>query len=103
MFEINVHSHLHNLTIDHRYIYNGRMSYESCSNIGWFSLLEGASKFELVDLLTAFETYLIDKQNGWIQRNILTVYNLAVSTASLNKLLAYCNRMLVSHPDIIFK
>src|SRR6185369_10859324 len=28
---------------------------------------------------------------------------LAVSTASLNKLLAYCNQMMVSHPDIIFK
>ena len=53
------------------------MSYDSCKNIGWFSLLDGASKFELVDLLIAIESYLIDKQNEWIQQNILTVHKYA--------------------------
>src|SRR6185369_10362623 len=70
--------------------------------IGWIRLLEEASKFELVDILTAIEAYLMDEQE-WVQRNILTVHKYATSTASLNKLLAYCNRILVSHPDIIFK
>jgi len=79
------------------------MSYDLCKNVGWISLLDGASKFELVDLLTAIETYLIDKQNKWIQQNILTVHKYAASTVSLNKLLAYCNQIMVSHPDIIFK
>ena len=79
------------------------MSYDSCKDIGWFSLLDGASKFELLDLFTAIESYLIDKQSEWIQQNILTVHKYAASTASLNKLLAYCNRIMVSHPDIIFK
>ena len=79
------------------------MSYDLCKNIGWFSLLDGASKFELFDLLTAVETYLIDKENEWIQHNILTVRNFAASNTSLNRLMAYCNRIMVSHPDIIFK
>src|SRR5206468_3982250 len=41
--------------------------------------------------------------NEWIQENILTVHKYAASTASFNKLLAYCNRVMASHPDIIFK
>ena len=79
------------------------MSCDLCKNIGWFSLLDGTSKFELFDLLTAVETYLIDKENEWIQQNILTVCNFAVSNVSLNKLLGYCNRIMVSNPDIVFK
>src|SRR6185312_11182118 len=74
------------LTIHRRYIYTGRMSYDLCKNAGWINLLDGASKFELVDLLIAIESYLIDKQNEWIQQNILTVHKYA-STVSLNKLL----------------
>jgi len=79
------------------------VSYDLCKDIGWISLLDGARKFELLDLLTALETYLIGKQSEWIQQNILTVHKYALSTASLNGLLGYCNRILVSNPDIIFK
>ena len=79
------------------------MSYDLCKNIGWMRLLEGASKFKLLDLLNAIETYLIDQQNEWIQQNIVTVHKYAASMTSLNKLLAYCDRIMASHPDIIFK
>ena len=71
--------------------------------MGWISLLDGASKLELLDLLIAIETYLIEKQKGWIQQNIITVHKYALSTAPLNRLLGYCNRLMVSHPDIVFK
>jgi len=57
------------------------MSYDLCKNIGWFSLLDGASKFELLDLFTAIESYLIDEQSEWSQQNILTVHEYATSTA----------------------
>src|SRR5438874_999317 len=89
--------------IDYRYIYTGQISCDLCKNIGWFSLLDVVRKFELFDLLTAVETYLIDEENEWIQQNILTVRNYAVSNTSLNRLLAYCNRNMVSRPDIVFK
>src|SRR6185503_3774096 len=90
------------LTIHRRYIYTGRMSHDSCKNIGWIHLLEGASKFELVDLLAAIEVYLMDEKE-WVQQNILTVHKYATSATSLNKLLAYCNRIMASHPGIILK
>src|SRR6185312_3453668 len=102
MYNVNANIN-HNLTIHPRYIYTGRMSYNACKNVGWISLLDGASKLELLDLLTGIETCLIDKQKDWIEHNILTVHKYAASTVSLNKLLAYCNRIMASHPDIIFK
>src|SRR6185312_12161867 len=99
MYNVNANIN-HNLTIHPRYIYTGRMSYNACKNVGWISLLDGASKLELLDLLTAIETCLIDKQKDWIEQNILTVHKYAASAVSLNKLLAYCNRIM---QDIIFK
>src|SRR6185312_15992731 len=87
----------------HRFIYTGEISCDLCENINWISLLDGAGKFELLDLLTAIESYLIDQQDEWVQQNILTVHKLAASTTLLNKLLAYCNRIMASHPDVIFK
>jgi hypothetical protein len=55
--------------------------------VGWISLLDGASKLELLDLLIAIETYLIEKQKEWIQQNVITVHEYALSTAPLNRLL----------------
>src|SRR6185369_1885516 len=86
-----------------RFIYTGKIFYDSCKLVGWISLLDGASKLELFDLLIAIETYLIEKQKEWIQQNIITVHEYALSAAPLNRLLGYCNRLMVSHPDIIFK
>src|SRR6185369_15591997 len=87
----------------HRFIYTGQVPYDLCENLSWLSLLDGASKFELIDLLTAIEAYLIDKQKEWIQENIITVQKYALSSGPLNKLLGYCNRILVSDPSIVFK
>src|SRR6185312_2990775 len=94
---------LYNFTIHGRYIYTGRISYDTGKNIDWISLLDGASKFRLLDLLTAIENYLLDKEEEWIKQNIITVHKCAASMASLNKLLDHCNRIMVSHPDVIFK
>src|SRR6185436_13574086 len=82
----------------HRYIYTGRMSYDLCKSAGWIRLLDAVSRFELVALLAALETYLIDQEGEWIQQNVLSIYEYA-STVSLNKLQAYC----VSHSNTIFK
>src|SRR6185369_6503116 len=57
----------------------------------------------MFDLLAAIESYLIEKQKEWIQQNIITVYKHALSTAPLKGLLAYCNRLMASHPDIVFE
>ena len=58
---------------------------------------------ELYDLLVAIEKYLINTQTEWIQQNILTVHKYALSAGFLKNLLSYCNRIMASHPDIIFK
>src|SRR5690242_10024472 len=65
--------------------------------------MDGAGKFELLDLLSVIEACLIDKQQEWIQQNFLTVHKYAASTPPLNRLLDYCNQIMVSQPDVIFK
>ena len=86
-----------------RFIYTGQIFYDSCKSAGWINLLDGASKLELFDLLIAIETYLIEKQKEWIHENIATVHKCAHSIAPLSGLLGYCNRIMISHPDIVFK
>jgi len=86
-----------------RFIYTGRISYDSFRDLSWISLLNGADMFELYDLLVVIEKYLINTQPEWIQQNILTVHQYALSAGSLKNLLSYCNRIMASHPDIIFK
>src|SRR6185369_11525937 len=86
-----------------RFIYTGKIFYDSCKCVGWISLLNGASKLELFDLLVAIETYLVEKQKEWIQQNIITVHMYALSTAPFNRLLGYCNRLMVLNPDIVLK
>ena len=79
-----------------RFIYTGQLFYDSCKLAGWISLLDGASKLELLDLLIAIETYLIDKQTEWIQQNFVMVHKYALSTAPLNRLLEYCVPLLLT-------
>jgi len=98
--EICIHSNLNDYA--YRFIYTGRISYDSCKEIDWISLLNGAKKLELYDLLTETQNYLINEQKEWVQQNTITISNFAASTVSLNKLLDYCNQVMALHPDIIF-
>ena len=86
-----------------RFIYTGQIFYDSCKSVSWLSLLDGASKIALVDLLIEIEAYLIEKQKEWIEQNIVTVHTYALSTAPLKELLNYCNGIMVSHPNLVFK
>ena len=68
----------------------------SCEGTDWIELLKGASKFELHDLTAAIGDYLISHQKEWIQQNIITVQELALSSSSFQRLLDYCNQIMVS-------
>ena len=86
-----------------RFIYTGKVSSQSCEDISWVVLLEGANKLGLSTFRTAIGDYLIEQHEEWIKQNILTVYNYASSTDSLQKLGDCCNQLMLSSPDIIFK
>src|SRR5436190_15792504 len=106
IYELHIRTYAHhdfNINCFCRFIYTGQIFYDSCKCTGWISLLDGVNKFEMLDLLAAIESYLIEKQKEWIQQNIITVYKHALSTAPLKGLLAYCNRLMASHPDIVFQ
>src|SRR6185503_15073855 len=63
----------------------------------------GANKLGLNAFCTAIGDYLIKQHEQWIKQNVLTVYNHAMSTNSLQKLGDYCNQLILTSPDIILK
>src|SRR5207244_1942223 len=69
----------------------------------WINLLESVRKLELDNLSTAIGNYLVKEEKKWIQQNILTIHKFTQSTGSLNTLLNYCNQIMASQPDLIFK
>jgi len=79
------------------------MSSHSCEGVSWIVLLEGANKLGLNTFCTAIGDYLIKQHEQWIKQNILTVYNYAASTNSLQRLVDFCNQLMLSSPDIILK
>ena len=84
-------------------MYTGKVT--QCSNevIDWIGFLDAACTFELDDLIIAVGDYLINQQKEWIQRNVFTVRKYALSSNLLSRLLDYCNQIMVSTPEIIFK
>src|SRR5437016_13620529 len=62
-----------------RFIYTGKVSHISCESICWISLLNGANKLELYDLVNTIEDYLVNQKETWIRQNMFMVYKFAVS------------------------
>jgi len=79
------------------------MTHHSSEVIDWLGFLDVACTFELNDLVIAVGDYLINQQKEWIQRNVFTVRKYALSSNLLSRLLDYCNQIMVSTPEIIFK
>ena len=86
-----------------RFIYTGKVPSRSCEGVSWIVLLEGANKLGLNAFCTAIGDYLTKQHEQWIKQNVLTVYNHAMSTNSLQKLGDYCNQLILTSPDIILK
>ena len=86
-----------------RFIYTGKVTYDSREVINWISLLDVACRFELDNFVITVGDYLVSHQKEWIQHNIFAIHKCALSSSPLNKLLNYCNNIMVSSPEIMFK
>src|SRR5689334_23120780 len=79
------------------------MNYRSSEILDWIGILNVTCRFGLDDLVTAVGDFLINHQKDWIQRNVLEVQKCASFSSSLNKLLDYCNNLMILSPEIVFK
>ena len=79
------------------------MTFSSSEVVDWISLLNVSCRFELDTFVIAIGDYLINHQKEWINHNIFAIYECALSSRLLNRLLDYCNNIMISSPDIIFK
>src|SRR5437879_2369847 len=85
----------------YRFIYTGKVSFETLDNVDYIALLKGAQELELYNLVNAIGSYLIAQKDGWIKQNILTVHQYASSIDALQHLLKHCNQLMASSPDIL--
>src|SRR6185369_1403350 len=79
------------------------MTYDSSEVVNWVGLLDIACRFELDNFVIKVGDYLLSHQKEWIQHNIFAVRKCALSSSLLSKLLNYCNDIMLSSPEIIFK
>ena len=79
------------------------MTYDSREVINWISLLDVACRFELDNLVVTVGGYLVNHQKEWIQHNIYAIRKCALSSSLLNELLNYCNNIMLSSPEVMFK
>ena len=87
----------------YRFIYTGKVTYDSSEVVNWVGLLDIACRFELDNFVIKVGDYLLSHQKEWIQHNIFAVHKCALSSSLLNKLLNYCNNIMLSSPEIMFK
>src|SRR6185369_17791200 len=83
-----------------RFIYTGKVTYDSSEVINWISPLDVACRFELDNLVVTVGGYLVNHQKEWIQRNIYAIRKCALSSSLLNELLNYCNNIMLSSPEV---
>jgi len=79
------------------------VTYSSSEAVDWISLLNVSCRFELDTFAIAIGDYLINYQKEWMNHNILAIYKCALSSRLLNGLLDYCNNIMISSPEVIFK
>ncbi|CAG8576747.1 578_t:CDS:2 [Funneliformis caledonium] len=73
-------------------------------NMNTSTILEvmiAADELCLQEIIDYAQNYLLLYKPGWIQRNFATTYKIATVHNSFNKLLEYCNEIIVNDPELV--
>ncbi|RHZ89663.1 hypothetical protein Glove_13g271 [Diversispora epigaea] len=62
-----------------------------------------ANEFQLAELMTRLQTFLIENQSSWLKLNFSKIYNSSFQTNNLKALQNYCNDIIAKHPNLIFE
>ncbi|RHZ89578.1 hypothetical protein Glove_13g226 [Diversispora epigaea] len=68
-----------------------------------FDLLKTANEFQLEELMTRLQIFLIENQSSWLKLNFSKIYNSSFQTNNLKALQNYCNDIIAKHPNLIFE
>jgi len=89
-----------------KYIYTGTIMLDENISTNTLTILEvmmAADELCLQEVIDYAQDYLLLYKPGWIQRNFATTYKIAVKHSnSFNKLLEYCNEIMINDPELVF-
>ncbi|RHZ89546.1 hypothetical protein Glove_13g254 [Diversispora epigaea] len=86
-----------------KYIYGATVNLEKVETSVIFNLLMTANEFQLKELMTRLQTFLIENQSSWLKLNFSKIYNSSFQTNNLKALQNYCNDIIAKHPNLIFE
>ncbi|RHZ89535.1 hypothetical protein Glove_13g285 [Diversispora epigaea] len=86
-----------------KYIYGATVNLEKVETSVIFNLLMTANEFQLEELMTRLQTFLIENQSSWLKLNFSKIYNSSFQTNNLKALQNYCNDIIAKHPNLIFE
>ncbi|RHZ89636.1 hypothetical protein Glove_13g268 [Diversispora epigaea] len=86
-----------------KYIYGATVNLEKVETSVIFNLLMTANEFQLEELLTRLQTFLIENQSSWLKLNFSKIYNSSFQTNNLKALQNYCNDIIAKYPNLILE
>ncbi|RHZ70974.1 hypothetical protein Glove_264g7 [Diversispora epigaea] len=85
-----------------KYIYGATVNLEKVETSVIFNLLMTADEFQLEELRTRLQTFLIKNKSSWLKLNFSKIYNSSFRT-HFKALQNYCNDIIAKHPNLIFE
>ncbi|GBC27280.2 carbohydrate-binding module family 13 protein [Rhizophagus irregularis DAOM 181602=DAOM 197198] len=86
-----------------RYIYGGRLSLKDYDTSDIIRTIIAASELNLQELIIYLQSFLIENEANWMEKNFDFVYQTSFENDSLMELQKYCTDLMTKEPDIIFK
>ncbi|CAI2165384.1 7133_t:CDS:1 [Funneliformis geosporum] len=84
-------------------MYTGILDVRGQSTLDVFNLLIASDELLLEGLTNFIQKYLIEEQNGWLQRNLVKVHQIVFQLESCKKLQDYCLECICDDPIPFFK
>ncbi|RHZ81712.1 hypothetical protein Glove_117g210 [Diversispora epigaea] len=86
-----------------KYIYGGIVNLESVKTKFIFKLMLVADDFELEELTTKIETFLIETKASWLRKHTPMIFLNISDRKRFDYLLSFCNDNIEKYPNLIFE
>ncbi|RHZ85097.1 hypothetical protein Glove_71g128 [Diversispora epigaea] len=96
----NVSTQIFNVIL--QYIYGGIFNLENTETRFIYDLMLITDEFELEELSSKLEKFLIETKDSWLRTNFSLIYNSIFSRNNFKKLENFCNDIVVKYPNLIF-
>ncbi|GBC41165.2 carbohydrate-binding module family 13 protein [Rhizophagus irregularis DAOM 181602=DAOM 197198] len=86
-----------------RYIYCGNLPFNDYDASDIIKILIASSELCLQELITSLQSFMIEKNTSWIEKNLYFAYQTSIENNSLVELREYCTDLITNEPNKLFK